>query len=85
MEIVSKELCANFSSKGVSYNFFDKPDEQSEVYFGFAAARKSACNEAAREKSADGLYSTYCPFADLNEAQEMTPFHEKFTKNYSMV
>ena len=58
-----------FSSKGISYNFFDKPDEQSEVYFGFAAARKSACNETAREKSADGAYWTYVPLADLSEAK----------------
>ena len=42
VEIVSKALYANFSSKAVSCNFFVKPDGQSEVYFDFAAARKSA-------------------------------------------
>ena len=37
-----KSLQSNFSSKGASYNFFVKPDGQSEIYFDFAAARKSA-------------------------------------------
>ncbi len=31
-----------FSAESVSYSFFVKPDDQSEVYFDLAVARKSA-------------------------------------------
>ncbi len=32
------------------------------------------------ENWADGLYSSYCPFAQLSERPQMTAFHEKVTK-----
>ena len=73
-----------FSSKAVLYNFFVKPNEQSEIYFGFAAARKSAWNErnaGARRWAVLGVL----PIAERQGAAVECRFSRKKTKNQIII